>query len=268
MTEFHDPVHRRLELLTSPQVAAIDKRDALVLQPIASIEQHGAHLPCSTDLLLAEATTDRALALTPASVNVWRLPAIAYGKSTEHLGYAGTITLSTETLLAVCNDVGKSVAASGFRKLAFVNGHGGQPQLLEVVARDIRERTGLQVFPLFPPRLGIPEGVVSSPEEARFGVHGGEIETSEVLAVAPHLVQTEYLVPGSTRVREIFADKVHLTLEGSLPTAWLTRDLAREGGVLGDPSLATAEKGERVLAHVTAKLAAVFAEITAFEFDR
>jgi creatinine amidohydrolase len=265
MTAFHDPTSRRLELLTSPEIASIDKQDALVLQPIASIEQHGAHLPCSTDLLLAEAVTDRALAATPTSVNVWRLPAIAYGKSTEHLGYAGTITLSTETLLAVCNDVGRSIAASGFRKLAFINGHGGQPQLLEVVARDIRERTGMQVFPLFPPRLGMPAGVVSSPEEARFGVHGGEIETSEVMAVAPHLVRTEHLFPGSTRVRELFADKEHLTLEGSLPTAWLTRDLA-PNGVLGDPTLASAEKGEQVLAHVTSRLAAVFAEITAFEF--
>ncbi len=141
-----------------------------------------------------------------------------------------------------------------------------QPQLLEVVARDIRERTGLQVFPLFPPRLDMPPGIVSSPEDARYGVHGGEIETSEVLAVAPHLVRTEHLTPGSTRVRELFADKEHLTLEGTLPTAWLTRDLAAEGGVLGDPTLATAEKGEQVLAHVTAKLAAVFAEIASFEF--
>jgi creatinine amidohydrolase/Fe(II)-dependent formamide hydrolase-like protein len=266
MTSYHDPASRRLELLTSPEIAAIDKSDALVLQPIASIEQHGAHLPCATDTILAEAMTDRALARTPTGANVWRLPVISYGKSTEHLGYPGTITLSTETLLAVCNDVGRSVAASGFRKLAFVNGHGGQPQLLEVVARDIRERTGLMVFPLFPPRLGIPDGVVSSPAEARYGIHGGEIETSEVLAVAPHLVRNEHLVPGSTRVRELYDDKEFLSLEGSLPTAWLTRDLA-PAGVLGDPTLATAEKGERVLTHIAERLAGALAEICALEFD-
>jgi creatinine amidohydrolase len=126
-----------------------------VVQPIASVEQHGSHLPCYTDSLIVEELTQRAVALAPEDVDVWTPPVTAYGKSNEHLGYPRTISLSAETLIAVCRDVGRSVARSGFRKLAFLNGHGRQPQLLEMAARDIREETWLQVFPLFPYRLGV-----------------------------------------------------------------------------------------------------------------
>jgi creatinine amidohydrolase len=263
---YHHPDRRRLDHLASTDVAAIDKSDALVLQPIGAVEQHGPHLPCATDSIVADALCDRALACTPAAVNVWRLPILSYGKSTEHLGYPGTISLSTETLLAVCNDVGRSVAASGFRKLAFVNGHGGQPQLLEVVARDIRERTGLQVFPLFPYRLAGEARAASSAEEAAYGIHGGEGETATMLAIAPALVHRDRFAPGSTRVRELYAGARYLSLEGALPTAWLTRDLAPDG-VIGDPTAASAERGERALAAMAAGLAGVFAEICGFEFE-
>ncbi|MGQ0670277.1 MAG: creatininase family protein [Actinomycetota bacterium] len=264
MSRVLDPQERRLAWRTSAEIQSIPKTDALVVQPIASVEQHGPHLPCYTDSLVVMGLIERALAMTPADVNVWTLPVLAYGKSNEHLGYAGTISLSARTLIAVCHDVGRSVARSGFRRLAFVNGHGGQPQLLEMVARDIREETGLMVFPLFPYRIGIPEGVVSSAEEAAFGIHGGEIETSMVLALAPDSVRLDRLEPGGDRVRELYGRLRHLSLEGDLPTAWLTRDLA-ESGVIGDPTNASAERGELALAHLTEGLAGVFTEICAFE---
>ena len=98
---------------------------------------------------------------------------------------AGTVALSAATLMGVCLDLGDSLAASGFRKLVFVNGHGGQPSLLDVVARDIRVRTGLEVFPMMPSRLGLPEGV--EPVDPEYGIHGGQIETSIVWALAPEL---------------------------------------------------------------------------------
>jgi creatinine amidohydrolase len=264
MTRTHDPVQRRLAWRTSPEIEEIARSNALVLQPIASVEQHGPHLPCYTDSLVADGLVARAVALTPVDVEVWTLPVIAYGKSNEHLGFPGTISLSAETLIAVCRDVGRSVARSGFRKLAFVNGHGGQPHLLEMVARDIREETGLMVFPLFPYRLGVPEGVVSSPQEEALGIHGGELETSLVLALEPDAVHMDRAEPGNDRVRKLYGELEHLSLEGALPTAWLTRDLS-ENGVIGDPTQASAERGDRALAHMAEGLSRVFAEICEFE---
>jgi creatinine amidohydrolase len=264
MTQVHDPAQRRLAWRTSPEVGAIASRNALVVQPIASVEQHGPHLPCYTDSLVAEGLVARAVALSAADVDVWTLPVIAYGKSNEHLGFPGTISLSAETLIAVCRDVGRSVARSGFRKLAFVNGHGGQPHLLEMVARDIREETGLMVFPLFPYRLGVPDDVVSSREEEALGIHAGELETSLVLALEPDAVHMDRAEPGDDRVRKLYGDLRHLSLEGALPTAWLTRDLS-ENGVIGDPTRASAERGERALAYLAEGLSRVFAEICEFE---
>ena len=264
MTDFHDASERRLAWRTSPEVESIARSDALVVQPIASVEQHGAHLPCYTDSLVADGLVSRAVAMTPADVNVWTLPVIAYGKSNEHLGFPGTISLSAETLIAVCRDVGRSVARSGFRKLAFVNGHGGQPHLLEMVARDIREETGLMVFPLFPYRLGVPEGVVSSPKEEALGIHGGELETSLVLALDPGAVHMDRAESGGDRVTKLYGNLKYLSLEGALPTAWLTRDLS-ENGVIGDPTNASVERGERLLAHLAEGLSGVFAEICEFE---
>ena len=105
-----------------------------------------------------------------------------------------------------------------------------------------------------------------SPEARAYDLHGGEGETSSVLAIAPELVRTERIEVGSMRARDLYAPRKHLTLEGALPTAWLTRDLAPTG-VLGDPTRAAAEKGEVVLSAIAEGLAAVFEEICGFEFD-
>jgi creatinine amidohydrolase len=246
--------------LSTTDVAALD-RNSVIVQPIGAVEQHGAHLPLHTDAYLAESLA--ALAADKTTADVYLLPTLSYGKSTEHLGWAGTISLSTETLLAVCRDVGRSVAESGFTKLVFVNGHGGQPALLEVVARDIRAETGLQVFSIMPARLGIPDDL-TVPDES-YGFHGGHIETSVMLALAPHLVRMDRATPGGAGVGGAFDSYEHLTLEGAVPTAWLTRDVT-ENGVLGDPRTASAEIGAGLVDLWASRLAESFAEIARFRF--
>lgn len=256
---------RQLAWLTTEQIAAIDKRDALVVVPMGAVEQHGRHLPCYTDALLAEAITRRAFERTPTSVNVWSLPLVPMGKSIEHAGFPGTIALSTDTVLSVCRDIGRSVAAAGFAKLAFLNGHGGQPQLLEVAARDIRADTGLEVYPIFPYRLGLPDGLDLDPEEAAWGIHGGQIETSLVLAVAPESVRLDVAEPDGLAVRTRFAPDGVLSLEGAFPTAWLTTDLSTNG-TIGDPRHADPALGQAVLEHLAQGVSRLLAEICSFCF--
>lgn len=253
----------QLAHLSSTQIGAIDKSNAVVVQPIGAVEQHGPHLPVITDALTAERISERAVAALPDDANVWLLPTIHYGKSTEHLGWPGTIAMSTDTLLSVCLDLGRSVAASGFRKLVFVNGHGGQPSLLDVVARDIRVETGLEVFPLMPGRLGVPEGVEQA--DAGYGIHGGQHETSIVQALAPELVRMEHAVHDGQEVGKLYASARHLTLEGRGPTAWVTDDLSATG-VLGDATTASRELGERLVAHQVTALAETLLEIRDFAF--
>ena len=236
----------QLAHLTTAEVDDIDRSDAVVVQPIGAVEQHGPHLPLITDALHAEVIAHTAVGELPDDANVWVLPTVHYGKSTEHLGRAGTIAMSATTLMSVCMDIGESLALSGFRKLVFVNGHGGQPGLLGVVARDIRYRYGLEVFSVMPMRFPAPPEV---PHDADpFEIHGGFAETSIMMAIAPELVHGE----------RAFAD-------GVLPTAWLTDDRS-ESGTIGDPSLASAEFGKAILASAAHHLAESLVEVREFSF--
>jgi creatinine amidohydrolase/Fe(II)-dependent formamide hydrolase-like protein len=250
--------------LTTEDVASLAKHDAVVVQPIGAVEQHGPHLPLITDALTAEFIAREAVARLGAGANTWVLPTMHYGKSTEHLGRAGTIALSANTLMAVCLDLGESLARSGIRKLVFVNGHGGQPSLLDVVARDIRHRFGLEVFSIMPARFSLPDDV-DDPDP--FGIHGGFVETSLMLAIAPDLVRMDKAVADGLRAGEFYRAQRHLTLEGVVPTAWLIDDVSASG-VVGDPASASAETGKRLVEHWATQLAEALSEARAFAFPK
>lgn len=258
MTRIYQLAH-----LTTTDVAAIDKTNAVVVQPIGAVEQHGPHLPLITDALHAEVIAATAVESLPDDCNIWVLPTLHYGKSTEHLGRSGTIAMSANTLMSVCMDLGESLAASGFRKLVFVNGHGGQPSLLDVVARDIRHQTGLEVFPVMPMRFPSPPEVDRT--EDGFDIHGGYGETSIMMAIAPELVHHDRAFPDGQTAAAEFAKYKHLTLEGVLPTAWLTDDIS-DSGTVGDPTNANADVGKALLASAAEQLAESLLEVQAFSF--
>ncbi|GAA1000620.1 creatininase family protein [Subtercola frigoramans] len=255
----------QLAHLSTTDIAAIDASNAVIVQPIGAMEQHGAHLPVITDALTAEHITDRAIRSLPAGSNIWQLPTIHYGKSTEHLGRAGTIAMSAATLMGVCMDLGASLAASGFRKLVFVNGHGGQPSLLDLVARDIRVQSGLEVFPLMPGRFALPDGVEQI--DTHYGIHGGQIETSIMLALAPELVTMSRARKDGEAVGRLYENTAHLSLEGPVPTAWVIDDVSKSG-VLGDPTAADARTGHLIVQEQTRVLAEALIEIRDFRFPQ
>jgi creatinine amidohydrolase len=253
-------VTNRFAYLSSAQVKQLPP-ETLIIQPIGAVEQHGPHLPLITDALIAETVATRAVERSSASAQV--LPTLAYGTSNEHLGFSGTISMSARTLIDVALDVGRSVHRSGLQTLVFVNGHGGQPQLLELTARDIRAETGLRVFVITVGRLGLPAGVTAV--DASFGYHGGDVETSVMLALCPEAVDMSLAAPDGLAARDAFSGMDFLTLEGAVPTAWLTRDLS-DSGVLGDPRSADAERGAQIVEHWVTSLAGAFDEIARFEF--
>ncbi len=256
------PPHRFFPYLSWPQIEALpDKANTLIIQPIGAIEQHGPHLPLAVDSVIATAVTGRALSQLDQAVHAYALPTLCYGKSNEHVGFPGTITLSVSTLLAVLMELAKSLYLSGFRKLILINGHGGQPQVLEIVARDLREQySDLMVFPHFV--WGGPHQVAAivGEEEYTQGLHAGDVETSVMLTLLADQVDM------SRAVRELpaaFGPGSLLSLEGRLPVAWVMKDLSRSG-VVGDATAATAEKGEAILKSVSAGWVKVFEEIYQF----
>lgn len=250
---------RLLARLTSLQVQQMRKEDALVVLPLGATEQHGPHLPLLTDALIGEYVLTRAMELLPPHSNVWLLPPLAYGKSNEHLGFAGTMSLSAATLHAVLSDIADSVHQSGFRRLLLFNTHGGNTDLCHVAAREIRARTGLMVFYVSPGGFQPASGLISSEEQA-FGIHGGDAETSMVMAIKPGWVHNEL------RVEEMpdLSGCRFLTLEGGIRFAWVMSDIS-ESGIAGDATRANKEKGEEMLRRSAAALAEALLEICSFE---
>ncbi|MBD2843982.1 creatininase family protein [Paenibacillus sp. IB182496] len=250
---------RFLPRLSSTQIAALPKEEALVILPIGAVEQHGPHLPVYTDTLIGEATLTQALEGLDPDQQVWLLPPVPYGKSNEHIGWAGTISLSAETLHAVVLDIAESVARSGFRRLLLFNTHGGNVDLLNVAAREIRIRTGLTVFYLFPGNLDAASDLMGQ-EELEYGIHGGDYETSIVMSVKPDWVRTEELpceVPDMAKYK-------YLTLEGKIRFAWRMSDIS-DTGIAGDATKATAEKGRIIQSRIAAMLGEAMGELCRFE---
>ncbi|MEL7140915.1 MAG: creatininase family protein [Cyanobacteria bacterium J06643_4] len=257
------PPNRFFPYLSWPQVAALpNKANTLIIQPIGAIEQHGPHLPLIVDAAIATAVVGKALAQLDNTIPAYALPPLYYGKSNEHSGFSGTITLTAHTLMAVLLEMADSIYQAGFRKLVFVNGHGGQPQVLDIVARDLRVKyPDLMIFPLFV--WGAPHGVaqiVGEPEYEQ-GIHAGDVETSVMLALLPEQVAMAKAVDNLPKT---FAPDSLLSLEGQLPTAWTMKDLS-SSGVVGSATAATAQKGEAILASAVAGWVKVFEELYRFE---
>ncbi len=234
------PDHRNFAYLTWKQVDALPRESTLLILPTAAIEQHGHHLPLATDTLCNNLLLGKALELVPADLPIYALPPICYGKSNEHIGFPGTLSVSAATFMAVIRDLGASIHAGGFQKIALYNSHGGNSSLVDVMARDLRAEFGLRTFSLF----GSPgvrfEGV--SPQELTYGFHAGEIETAYLLHGAPELVHPDQYT--SSYVARVDQPEL-LKPEGSSANfAWLTRDIA-PSGVMGDPRPATAANGEK-----------------------
>ena len=254
------PARRYLAYLTGPEIGALDKARAAVVLPVGAIEQHGPHLPVATDTLTGTELLGRALARLPEAVQCWALPPLNYGKSNEHRDFAGTFTLSGATLAALITEVAESVARSGFRRLVLLNSHGGNPPVVDMVARDVHQSTGLMVFPLHLMRLGASRGVVSD-HEAQHGMHAGDGETSTILALAPTLVRMDRRVG---EIPDVPAGFALPTMPQGILFSWVTSDFS-ESGVVGDPAQASPEKGQQIVETAVSRLAEGLEAICRFE---
>lgn len=231
------PDARFLPYLTWKQVEALPKNEALLVLPTAAIEQHGHHLPLATDTLLNNYLLGHALQLLPEEMPIYALPPLCYGKSNEHIGFPGTLSVSASTLMAVIRDIASSLHAGGFKRLVFYNTHGGNSSLIDIMARDLRAEFGLQVFCLYGASVKLP-GL--APQEAAYGYHAGEVETSLLLDATPDLVHPDQYT--ASYIRRLSDEGVLLPEKAAATYAWLTRDIAPTG-VIGDPAASSAEKG-------------------------
>ena len=180
MLHAYNPPSRFLPYLSWTEIAELpNKENTVIVLPTGATEQHGPHLPCSVDTTISAGVVGHALTRLPDHVPAYAMAPITYGKSEEHLHFPGTMTLTGETLLATMNEIGESVYRAGFRKLLIVNGHGGQPQVMEISARELRLRHGdFIVVPSFTWRVPHSAGQYLSDKEKKLAMHAGHAETA------------------------------------------------------------------------------------------
>lgn len=237
--------------------------DATVaLLPVGAIEQHGPHLPLSTDATLAEGMAlEAARRVTDANVLV--LPTISYGKSDEHLKYPGVLTLDAPTLLSTIVNIGKSVARAGVRRLVFLNAHGGNVPVLQIAARQLRIEAEMFVVCAGWVTMGFPEGLLPE-NEARDGIHAGFVETSAMLYFREDLVDMTKARDFVPAVRTVAENNSILRMTGPVSVGWMMHDMHPEGAA-GQAHLATVEAGKAIVEYAAERYARLLGEVAAYE---
>jgi creatinine amidohydrolase len=274
---------------SSTALAKADTQKFVAILPIGACEQHGAHLPLGTDSLILEALLAQCLKALAPEIPVLCLPTLALGWSLEHQSFPGTLSLRPTTLLAVLQDIGDSLAASGVRRLLLLNGHGGQGEILRIAARQLRAQHQMLVVAShwqegYLERLAslgaafnahpnpsceekLPQGVLPA-DERKYGLHGGAFETALIAEYFPKLywpaTEGEVFTSLSQKMQQEGYQK--LSPQGRYGFAWLAQDL-NPAGVVGDPSLASPELAAHIAAATRGFLCELLAEMSRFSLN-
>ena len=257
-----DPV-RYWDSLTTVEAASLAARDPVIVLPVAAIEQHGPHLPLSTDLDIGLGLLAEAFRRLPPDLPVWALPPQAVGTSGEHRRFAGTLSLTPELLVECLVQSGSAVAAWGIRRLVVANSHGGNLSAVDLAARRLREDHRLLVVKTSYFDGPRPAATALPDDEWRYGLHGGAIETAMLLHLRPDLVRRDAIDRFPSLDENLATSLRHLSAEGTASFAWLAGDLNPRGAV-GDARLGTPELGALLVRHYGRLLADVIADARAF----
>ena len=262
------PLSRFWADLKTTDFAQLDAARSIAVLPLAATEQHGPHLPLSVDTDLVNGVVAHALAHLPAGLPVFFLPTQTVGRSVEHTAFAGTLTLSAATLIQAWVDLGECVARTGIQKLVLLNSHGGNVSTMDIVGRELRARCGMTVAMVNTFALPMPADVEAlfDADEQRFGVHGGDVETSMMLALHPERVDMRQAQTFESTSQQRARDYPVIGNGRSVKLAWAAQDL-NPAGAAGNAAAATADKGRAVLDASGRALAALlqeFAQLPAF----
>lgn len=257
-------VSHRWAQLSTRDFAALDLARTVAVLPLGATEQHGPHLSLAVDTVLVDGVVDAALTHLAATDPVLVLPTQTVGLSTEHQAFAGTLTLSPQTVMQLWCELGACVARAGVKKLLMFNAHGGHVGLMDVVARELRAQHGLIVYSSSWYNLPLDASVMAqfSAQEHRFGIHAGDIETSMMLALAPGQVDMRQAQHFASTSQERAATYAVLGDGKSAKLGWHMQDYNPQGAA-GNAAAATAAKGDALVRSAGEQLACLLKELIA-----
>jgi creatinine amidohydrolase len=226
------------------------QRDAIVILPVAALEQHGPHLPVEVDTLLGETvalrTARKAVAL---GVPTLVLPVLWTGLSEHHMSFGGTVTLDFPAFSALVEGVVRSVLRHGFRRIVLLNAHGGNENALRSITDDLTPKLGVPIVQ-FTYWYAAAVAIAKILETQGGLQHACEAETSMMLAARPELVATDRIPLAKSNSTPDVSDVV-----GGGVYRWRTVGSRSGSGVIGNPEAASAEKGERLFEAIADALA-------------
>ncbi len=237
---------------------------AVAVLPLGAMEAHGPHLPLGTDSIIAEGILNQAAALDQGSDLILRLPAMWLGASSEHASNAGTLSAEPEQVIEQIVSIGEGLARAGIVRMVLFNAHGGNVAAAAIAALKLRTRFAMLAASVHWLDFGLPPGLVP-PAAVADDVHGGWIETSVMLHLAPQLVATQLLEARPPR-----PPSASLFPRGPVNWGWRIDDLAPmdgNAGWIGSPNLASAELGQMLVDHAAKSVLNTLHEIAATRIE-
>lgn len=253
---------RHYNQMTAGEVSGARAGRWIAVLPLGATEQHGPHLPFETDTIIAQGVAARVGERARQTIPFTILPAEPVGYSIEHMDVEGSRTLAFDEAVNRWTGIGESLFRQGFRKLLMLNAHGGNSPLMTVVATELRVRLSMLAVATSWTRFIGPGNGISADEKA-FGIHGGQIETAVMLALRPDLVDMAKARDFPSAQAAHVRDFTHLRAYGPHAYGWKMSDLNADG-VTGNAAAATPELGQALLDTAADGIAALLADMHAF----
>ncbi|MBO6637865.1 MAG: creatininase family protein [Roseitalea sp.] len=243
---------------TWPEVEALLKRDPVAVIPVGAFEQHGHHLPLMVDAHMAGTVCEAAARKAQGDgTDIVVTPTVWTGYSPHHMGFPGSVTLDDDTFSAVVGHVARSLARHGFRRIAIINGHGGNMNLIKNLTQTLFYEHGIRAAAASYWDFALADLAAWRQSETGGIMHACEMETALMLATRPDLVRMDEAADQLLDRSTYFG--ADLLAGGSVASAATFRELS-PSGVIGAPTLATGERGEALLETMVARLATFFAD--------
>lgn len=237
--------------LTRLEMEQVDKKNTIIMIPLGATEQHGSQAPLGTDMMIGAVMPryiKEEMSQTDPDFPMLVFPVIPVGLSVEHMDFCGSVSLRPDTYYKMLYEIVESIACHGFRKYVFLICHGGNRPIVDALARQLRRDLNILPFVLSSGAFFHSDVQKTISPGNTFDFHGGEMETSMVMAIAPDTVKLEYAQAGFPTTYE---SKKAIRFSGDYTLNWMGRDFTTKDGqpigIGGDPRGATAEKGETIL---------------------